>query len=123
MEDTCPKRPDLTERPLLDINNAEGLSETFKILSNGTRLRILHALAKQPDISVGEVAKQVAMNPQAVSNQLQRLVDKGIVSSYRQGNFIHYRIVDPCVVGLLDRGWCLTEEIPQTIGGAQNGKV
>lgn len=117
MEESCPKIPDLTERPLLNVNDAEGLSETFKILSNGTRLRILHALAKQPDISVGELAKQVDMNPQAISNQLQRLVDKGIVSFYRQGNFIHYRIVDPCVVGLLDRGWCLTEELPQPIGG------
>ena len=97
---------------LIEINNAEGLSDTFKILSNGTRLRILHALVRKPDISVGEVAEQLDMNLQAVSNQLQRLVDKGIVRSDRQGNFIHYRIVDPCVISLLDRGWCLTEDLP-----------
>nr|WP_021038293.1 metalloregulator ArsR/SmtB family transcription factor [Bacillaceae bacterium JMAK1]AGQ45460.1 bacterial transcriptional regulator family ArsR [Bacillaceae bacterium JMAK1] len=107
----CAPKPDLKERSLLDMENAEGLSDTFKILSNGTRLRILHALIRKPNISVGEIAKQVDMNTQAVSNQLQRLVDKGIVSSFRQGNFIHYQIVDPCVIGLLDRGWCLTEEL------------
>jgi len=50
------------------------------------------------------------MKPQAVSNQLQRLLDRGILASRRNGNFIHYRIIDPCVVGLLDLGLCLTED-------------
>ena len=63
---------------LLDTENAESLSETFKILSNGTRLRILHTL-RTPNASVSEVAEQLEMKPQAISNQLQRLVDKGIV--------------------------------------------
>ena len=53
------------------------------------------------------------MKPQAISNQLQRLVDKGIVRSIREANFIRYRIVDNCVVSLLDRGWCLTEDLPK----------
>ena len=99
--------------PILDTENAEGLSETFKILSNGTRLRILHTLLRTPNASVSEVAEQLEMKPQAISNQLQRLVDKGIVRSIREANFIRYRIVDNCVVSLLDRGWCLTEDLPK----------
>ncbi|WP_446923981.1 ArsR/SmtB family transcription factor, partial [Klebsiella pneumoniae] len=83
--------------PLLDIDYAEGLSETFKILSNGTRLRILHAVIRTPNISVTELAEQLEMKPQAISNQLQRLDDKGIVRSSREGNFIRYRVVDVCV--------------------------
>lgn len=78
--------PKLTERPLLDTEDAEGLSETFKILSNGTRLRILHTLLRTPNASVSEVAEQLEMKPQAISNQLQRLVDKGIVRSIREAN-------------------------------------
>ena len=50
------------------------------------------------------------MKPQAVSNQLQRLVDKGILGNVRSGTNIHYRIIDPCVMGLLDQGLCLTED-------------
>ena len=50
------------------------------------------------------------MSPQAVSNQLQRLVDRGILGARRNGNRIHYRIVDRCVVELLDLGLCLTED-------------
>lgn len=109
---SCTPKPQLTERPLLNIEKAENLSETFKILSNGTRLRILHALVRKSNLSVSEIAEQLKMKPQAISNQLQRLVDKGIVRSYREGNFIRYSIVDPCIVNLLDQGLCLTEDLP-----------
>lgn len=50
------------------------------------------------------------MKTQAVSNQLQRLAGRGILASRREGNSIHYRIIDPCVLDLLDRGLCLTED-------------
>ena len=50
------------------------------------------------------------MKPQAVSNQLQRLADRGIVANRREGTSIIYRMVDPCVLDLLDRGICLTED-------------
>jgi DNA-binding transcriptional ArsR family regulator len=50
------------------------------------------------------------MTPQAVSNQLQRLVDRGILASRRDGNSIHYRIVDACVTKLLDYGLCLAQD-------------
>ena len=73
-------------------------------------MRLLHALAKRPGLSVTELAQTVAMSPQAVSNQLQRLVDKGILSNLRNGTNIHYRITDPCIMSLLDQGLCLTED-------------
>jgi DNA-binding transcriptional ArsR family regulator len=60
-------------------------------------LRLLHALVRQSGFSVTALAQAVGMKPQAVSNQLQRLVDKGILSNVRNGTSIHYRIVDPCI--------------------------
>jgi ArsR family transcriptional regulator, lead/cadmium/zinc/bismuth-responsive transcriptional repressor len=51
------------------------------------------------------------MKPQAVSNQLQRLSDRGIVETRRDGNNVLYRIVDPCVIELIDRGLCLLEDM------------
>jgi hypothetical protein len=50
------------------------------------------------------------MKPQAVSNQLQRLVDRGILSGARNGNNMEYQITDPCVIVLLDQAICLTED-------------
>ena len=54
----------------------------------------------------------VEMRPQAVSNQLQRdlFSDQGILSNVRNGTNIHYRIVDPCTMSLLDQGLCLSED-------------
>jgi DNA-binding transcriptional ArsR family regulator len=106
----CRPKPRLAARPLISLAQADGLGRTFKILANATRLRLLHAMVKRPGLSVTALAKTVGMKPQAVSNQLQRLVDKGILSNVRDGTSIHYRIVDPCIMSLLDQGLCLTED-------------
>jgi ArsR family transcriptional regulator, lead/cadmium/zinc/bismuth-responsive transcriptional repressor len=103
-------KPPLTARPLISLMQADGLERMFKVLANATRLRLLHALVQRPGLSVTMLAQAVGMKPQAVSNQLQRLVDKAILSSVRNGTNIHYRIVDPCIMSLLDQGLCLTED-------------
>lgn len=103
-------KPELAGRPLVSVAAAGGLARLFKLLANDTRLRLLHALHRDGELCVTDLAVQVEMRPQAVSNQLQRLVDRGILAARRDGNHIHYRIADPCVIGLLDLGWCLLEE-------------
>lgn len=80
------------------------------MLANATRLRMLHALACAGELCVGELADQLGMKPQAISNQLQRLADRSIVESRRQGVQIRYSIADPCVLTLLHQGWCLAED-------------
>lgn len=106
----CPTKPDIRQRPLISPEQATELMGVFKVLANDTRLRLLHALVRVGELSVGELATAVGMKPQAVSNQLQRLVDRGILGSRRSGTSIIYRIVDPCVISLLDQGLCLTED-------------
>lgn len=106
----CAPKPLIRERPLLTPEQAAGLRELFRVLASETRLRLLHALARAGELSVGELARAVGLKTQAVSNQLQRLVDRGVLSARRDGTSIIYRIVDPCVVGLLDQGLCLTED-------------
>lgn len=105
----APDRPELAGRALIDQAQAARLEGVFKVLANGTRLRLLHALVRKDQMCVSDLAAEVGMRPQAVSNQLQRLVDKGIVATRREGNRIWYRVLDPCVVQLLDLAWCLTE--------------
>jgi DNA-binding transcriptional ArsR family regulator len=107
---SCSLKPALNARPLIAARRAQELADVFKVLANDTRLRLLHALARAGELCVNELAEAVGMKPQAISNQLQRLVDKGILDSRRNGNNIHYRIVDPCVLSLLDQGLCLVED-------------
>lgn len=103
----CPPKDPIENLPLISGAKAADLAGLFKIMANDTRLRLLHALVREGEFGVSALAQQVGMKPQAVSNQLQRLADRGILDSRRNGNGVLYRIVDPCVVDLLDRGWCL----------------
>lgn len=85
------------------------LSGLFKVLSNDTRLRILHELIRQKEACVSELCVALGMSPQAVSNQLVRLNDWRILSSRRDGVNVFYRIVNPCVPQLLDKALCFAE--------------
>ena len=106
--DTTPSA--LGRRPLLDGDAAESLTTLYKVLANPHRLRLLHAIERAGELPVGEIADEVGMSMQAVSNQLQRLTDQGILVARRDGNRSYYRIIDPCVPGLLELGICLVEE-------------
>lgn len=108
--DRCPTKPRLRDRPLLSFEEACELESTFKALANDTRLRLLHAVERSGEICVSDLAELLEMKPQAVSNQLQRLSDMGILGSRREGTSIYYRMVDPCVTALLDHGLCLIED-------------
>lgn len=87
------------------------LQQLFKVLANETRLRMLHQLATAGEMCVSDLAEAIGMAPQAVSNQLTRLVDRRIVEARRDGNYVYYRIIDPCVPGLLELGTCLVTEM------------
>lgn len=99
----------LEERELLTGSQAAELAGIFKLLANDSRLRMLHALARAGELRVSDLAAEVGMTPQAVSNQLQRLVDRRVLAARRDGLSVRYRIVDPCVPALLDLAWCTAE--------------
>jgi DNA-binding transcriptional ArsR family regulator len=106
----CRPKPALRERQLLTLEQAADLTGIFKVLANENRLRILHALVRAEEMRVSELAEAVGMSPQAVSNQLQLLVLRGILGCRREGLNMHYRICDPCVIALLNYGLCLSED-------------
>lgn len=95
---------------MLGLGESSELVRIFDVLASETRLRLLHALVLLDDPCMSELAETVGMKPQAVSNQLRRLVDLGILSTRRHGTHIHYSIVDPCVTKLMYHGLCLKEE-------------
>ena len=108
----CEQIESIKARPALDRTQRRRLAILFKVLANDTRLRLLHAIIKHGEVSVNDLAEELEMKPQAVSNQLQRLFVQQIVESRREGNLIFYRVVDPCVTMLLDLGLCLLEYKP-----------
>lgn len=97
----------------------------FKVLSNDTRIRILHHIVRSGEASVTEIAKTLGMKPQAVSNQLVRLSDTRMLSSRRDGNNVFYRVENPCVAPLLDLALCLMqdEREPSRKSGGRHGQI
>lgn len=117
LPEACPPKSSVSSRPLLATGEATALERLFEVLASSTRLRLLHALSILDDPCMGDLAKAVGMKPQAVSNQLRRLVDMGILATQRNGNYIHYRIVDACIAKLLYHGLCLNEEVQNRVEG------
>ena len=107
----CP--PAIETRPLLSRQEAGRLMRLFKVFASDSRLRLLHALVREDELCVTDLARAVEMKAQAVSNQLQRLVDRGMLRARREGVNIYYQVADPCVKMLLERGVCLIECWPE----------
>lgn len=106
-------------RTSLGDEDAAALTRLFKALTHPGRLRMLHALALAGELSVGDLAAAAGASVQATSNQLQRLLDQGFLSSRRDGARVLYGIADPCVAAMLDLGLCLIDE---AAGGERCGR-
>lgn len=106
----CPTKPRLQDRPLVSDETALGIQSLFKLLSNVTRLRMLHALVIHGELRVTDLALKIGMKPQAVSNQLQKLLDRRVLIQRRNGANMFYSIADSCLTGLLEQGLCLVED-------------
>ena len=79
------------------------LSETFKVLGDETRVRILYALS-QREHSVHELAETLGMTPSAVSHQLRRLRDRNLVRYRKEGKRVFYTFDDEHIGGLFRQG-------------------
>ncbi len=117
-EATSPKTPSIQvsrhvpEPGELAGQSAADLARLFKVFSNENRLRLLYRLAGEEELCVQDLADALGMTIQAVSNQLQRLADQGLVASRREGTRVYYRVADPCIAPILDLGKCLVVPAP-----------
>lgn len=123
LETCCPDKPKLKDRPLISDQKAQQIQGLFKLLSNVTRLRMLHALAINGELRVSDMSRKIGMKPQAVSNQLQKLLDRRILAQRREGANIFYSIADSCLTGLLDQGLCLLEDVENNIPGGNKNDI
>jgi DNA-binding transcriptional ArsR family regulator len=72
------------------MNQEERLARLFKILSVGTRVRILN-LIKERALCVNALSQALKITPAAVSQHLRVLRDAGLVTAEKRGYFVHYK--------------------------------
>jgi ArsR family transcriptional regulator, arsenate/arsenite/antimonite-responsive transcriptional repressor len=67
------------------------MNDVFKALNDPARREILKMLQKQ-DLTAGEIAAKFEMTAPSVSHHLDKLKRAGLVTTIKQGQFIHYSI-------------------------------
>ena len=94
--------------PLTDAT-ATALAETFKVLGDTTRVRILDALTRS-ELCVHELAGRVGISESAISHQLRLLRGMRLVRARRDGRNVYYTLDDQHIVGLFVQGLEHVEE-------------
>lgn len=89
----------MTKSALSDAS-AAALADTFKVLGDTTRVRILDELSRS-ELCVFDIASRVGLSESAVSHQLRLLRNARIVRTRRNGRQIFYTLDDQHVVRLL----------------------
>ncbi|WP_306666020.1 ArsR/SmtB family transcription factor, partial [Escherichia coli] len=77
------------DKQLLDEETLFVVSQTFKALSDPTRIRILNLLCKE-EHSVNDIAETLNLSQSSVSHQLRFLKNLRLVKFRREGTTIYY---------------------------------
>lgn len=70
----------------------ERQADILAMLGDSTRLKILYVLAKGEELCVCDLADILGKEISAISHQLRRLRDRGLVRNRRDGMTIYYRV-------------------------------
>ena len=79
------------------------LSTLYKALGDRTRLQLLLGL-RDGEMCVCDLAALAGVSESAVSHQLRKLRDWGVVRNRRDGQILLYSLDDDCIARLLEVG-------------------
>ena len=88
---------------VLSVEQAQILAETFQVLGDPTRVRIVHALSLS-ELCTSDLASVVSMSESAVSHQLRTLRQLHVVRGRRDGKLVYYSLNDEHVRSLFEQG-------------------
>ncbi len=107
MKETCDilyvdeKKVKAAARQLAANDNFIQLSETFKLLGDQTRLKIILAL-KSEELCVCDLANLMGVSRSAISHQLRPLKNLRLVKFRREGKIIYYSLADSHIAEIVD---------------------
>ena len=87
----------------IDQKVVQALADTFRILGDPTRVRIVDALA-DGELCVHEIADRVDISESAVSHQLRLMRNMRIVRGRREGRCVYYTLDDQHILSLFQQG-------------------
>ncbi len=114
-----PAKVTALKRQLLSEASVGALAETFKLLGDTTRVRILDALSRS-ELCVCDIAGLLGLSESAVSHQLRLLRGMRLVRPRRAGRMVFYTLDDQHIVGLFEQG---LEHVEERDHGAPSRRV
>jgi DNA-binding transcriptional ArsR family regulator len=93
---------------LIDEDRAVEMAETFRVLSDPTRVRLISALAAG-ELCVADLARVVGISQSATSHQLRVLRHLDLVNFRRVGKLVYYSL-DNHTLGLFQQGLAHVED-------------
>ena len=101
---------------LVDPADAAQLAETFKVLGDVTRVRIIDVLS-QGELCVCDIASLLDLSDSAVSHQLRLLRNLRLVRPRRDGRLVFYSLDDQHIIGLFRQALRhVSEDVPAVAG-------
>jgi ArsR family transcriptional regulator, lead/cadmium/zinc/bismuth-responsive transcriptional repressor len=94
---------------MMPVRTVQVLAETFRVLGDPTRVRILDALSTG-ELCVCDIATMVGISESAVSHQLRLLRGMRLVRPRRSGRQVYYAVDDQHIVELLRQGLTHVQE-------------
>ena len=104
------ERVERVERVLKGAETVELLAETFKLLGDPTRVRIVHALSRE-ELCVCDLASLLGLTQSTVSHSLRALRQMKLVRLRKEGKMAYYSLDDDHIGELLDVGFRHVEEL------------
>jgi ArsR family transcriptional regulator len=98
-----PARVAELRQALVGADDVIDLAETFRVLGDPTRVRILDALS-HGELCVCDLAALVSMSESAVSHQLRLLRNLRLVRPRRDGRMVFYALDDRHIITLFRQG-------------------
>lgn len=95
---------------LMSPRTVEALAETFRVLGDPTRVRILDALSSG-ELCVCDIASLVGISESAASHQLRLLRGMRLVRPRRAGRLVYYAVDDQHILELLAQALTHVEEM------------
>jgi DNA-binding transcriptional ArsR family regulator len=108
------------QRNVLSGKDAAQIAALFSVLSDPTRLQVVHALLTVPsgELCVCDIAYSLGRDDTTISHQLRVLRNQHVVAMRKVGRVVYYRLVDEHIRQLLTMGMAHTREIFSTAGAA-----
>ena len=87
---------------MLSPDHVQSLADTFRVLGDPTRVRILDAL-REGELCVNDLAARISLSESAVSHQLRLLRTMRLVRVRREGRLAFYAVDDHHILELLEQ--------------------